>query len=516
MAEPDFDAALDNGLRYGWLQYCNTAEILEAILQNQALKIDARPVQTRFEIASRLEATDAASFLKCIGLDSSDPKLASLRNSKGKTVLHVIAHHLGLYWGLDRYGRRIQGWLDLGVSVVKNGADPSSLAEQGEESWLTCVEILEKDTGRPPPRPPPCISPKDSHMTPLLLLLLLLRPYNWRCRADFLKGELIFLRAWTVMMQRAGLDLCRYGAGENEVWKSLGVGDLSWNLDILSNALLSELLYGATPEEWSFGVCHPWSISVYELQQPPGAFLKQPVVPSIIAWLPTQMENDEGPWTLVEKIGYKTNNRDIRHLTPYPTEPFNDLVDACQDDAGIIMLMEHRASRRQSTSTRSYSQPPSLRRRELAYYAIQGSQKHRWLPCYHLCPGATSWRFGCVDQGLSGESYEGYCMLGDGIARNAFHLRSCVKGIHSECSSVHESVRWELNSFLAKLARCRDEAMRTGRATNHRNDCPWPEGYRDFHVEKLNVPEDLCYYHPRRSWFSDDDDDGDNSGSAGS
>jgi hypothetical protein len=516
MAEPDFDAALDNGLRYGWFQYCNTAEVFEGILQNQALKIDARPVQTRFEIASRLEATDAASFLKCIGLDSSDPKLVYLRNSKGKTVLHVIAHHLRLFWGRDQYGQRIQGWLDLGVSVVKNGADPSSLAERDEESWLTRGEVLEKDTGcPPPPPPPPCISPKDSHITPLLCFLLP-RPYDWRVRADF-KGELIFLRIWTVMMQRAGLDLCHYGAGEYEVWKSLGVGDLSWHLDIVSNSLrLSEVLYGATPEEWSFGVCHTWSISLYELQQPPGAFPKRPVVPATIAWSPTWTESDEGPWTLIDEKRHKTNNRDIRDLITYSTEPFSDLVDACQDDAGVIMLMEHRASRGQSTSTRSYSQPPSLRRRELAYYAAQYSQKHRWLPCYHLCPGAPSWRFGCVDQKHSGESYEGYSLLGDGITRNVFHLRSCVKGIHSGCLSIQQSWQWEIYSFLADLAECQDDAACTGRASSHRDDCPWPEGCRDFHVEQLNVPEDLRYYHPRRRWFSDDDDDGDNSGSAGS
>ncbi|KIW65398.1 hypothetical protein PV04_07661 [Phialophora macrospora] len=516
MAESDFDAAIDNGLRYGWLQFCNTAEILEAILQNQACKLDARPVQTRFEIASRLEATDAASFLKCIGLDSSDPKLASLRNSKGKTMIHVVAHHLRLYWELfdelfDECSQRIEGWLDLGVSVLKNGADPSSLAEL-EEPWLTCGEILETDTD--PPARPPCKSPKGSYITPLLLVLNI-DPNQDGFRFGVPEDKLSHLRLWAAIMQRAGLDLCRYGAGEYEIWKSFGVVDFSQNLGDGSHyQRMLELLYGATPEQWSFGVCHTWSISLYKLQQPPGAFPKQAVVPLTIAWLPTRMENDEGPWTLVEEKRHVTNDGDVEDLARYSPEPFNDLVDAYQDDAGVIMLMQHRASRGRCTRIRSHSQPPSLRQRERAYYAKQNSFAHPWLPCYHLCPGAPSWRFDCLGDDSS-EVYQEISILGDSKPWPVFHVRSCVKGINSGRSSVQQSSLWQSWSFLADIVRCQNYAVYRGRGAYHMHDCLWPEVCRDFHVERLNVPEDLRDYHPWREYVSDDDDDGENGSSAG-
>ncbi|EXJ56888.1 hypothetical protein A1O7_07232 [Cladophialophora yegresii CBS 114405] len=483
MAEPDFDVALDNGLRYGWLQFCTTAETMEIILRSQAFALETRPVETRFELASRLESIDAANFLKWVGLNSSDPMLAVLRNSKGKTVLHVIAHHLRIYsaWS-DKYSRDIQGWLDLGVTVLKNGADPSSVAEQDGKPWLTSPEILETENG-PSPRAPGW-SPRETLYTPLLLGLAMIPYYGDFGHPECLKHKLPYLRLWSKMVQCAGLDLCDYGASESEFWRSI-VGRLS-DSGSGYTPFKVELLYGATPEEWSFQAYHTWSNPLYRLQPPPGAFPESPWVPSTIAWLPTQMEEDEGPWTLVEDKQHITNDGDITDLIQHSTEPFEDLMDSYQDDAGVIMLMQYSASRRRSTKARSHSEPPCLRRKELGDCERQESWRW-WLPPYHFCPELPSWRFGWTG--------------------------GCVKGIHTACSSVQQSRNWHYHSFLAEIADCQNDVVCTGSTTYHHPRCRWPAGCRNFHLERLNVPEDLRDDHPRRRYFPNDEDNGENGGS---
>lgn len=64
-----------------------------------------------------------SAFLKLIGLKRSDPKLASLKTSKGWTVLHVVAERLMM--SLDYY----PSWVDLGACILRNGAEPSSVAQ---------------------------------------------------------------------------------------------------------------------------------------------------------------------------------------------------------------------------------------------------------------------------------------------------------------------------------------------------------------------------------------------------
>ncbi|ETI26091.1 hypothetical protein G647_02868 [Cladophialophora carrionii CBS 160.54] len=515
MAEPDFDPALDNGLRYGWLQFCSSAAAMETILRSQAFTLETRPVQTRFELASRLENTDAATFLKCVGLDSSDPILTVLRNSKGKTVLHVVAHHLHLYSerrdAARRYqlSRAIQGWFDLGVSVLKNGANPSSPAEQDEESWLTSTDILETDNG-PTPRPPGW-SPGAELCTPSLVALGWDDVLITRRHLIFFKRKVEILQMWAEMVQSAGLGLCHYGASESEVWKSIVLDSPCSLFDSQSGhtAYKAELLYGATPEEWSFKVVHAWSIGLYKLQAPPGAFPTQSVVPTTIAWSPGPLEYDEGHWALVGRKQHRFNAGDVRHISPSSAEPFIDLVQSYQDDAGVITLMQYSASWQRSTRTRSHSQPPSLRRRGPHAYYTWRESRQEWLPDYHFCPGSSSWRFGCVSDEDRGGEYVDLPVLGHIVV----DVRSCVKSVHTECSSVQQSYDWRDWSFLAGLADCQDNTALTGRDMDHLYECPWPEGCRNIQLDRLNVPEDLRKYHPYRRHFPDGDDDGENGGS---
>ena len=81
--------------------------------------------RARFEIASRLSTTDTDTFLKYVGLAPTDRRLAALRNSRGVTVLHLVAEHL------RQSPLQSRDWEDLAVCVLKNGANPCSVADAG-------------------------------------------------------------------------------------------------------------------------------------------------------------------------------------------------------------------------------------------------------------------------------------------------------------------------------------------------------------------------------------------------
>ena len=123
---PDFDLDLDDPKRQCmWLHECETGKCLEMILRNE-LRFFSLSLEARFEIVIQLNhrLIDCARFLDYIGLRHSDPRLASLSCSKGSSVLHYVAKRLGLSRGFEEP----EAWLDMGVSVLKNDADPSSIA----------------------------------------------------------------------------------------------------------------------------------------------------------------------------------------------------------------------------------------------------------------------------------------------------------------------------------------------------------------------------------------------------
>lgn len=133
-------------------------------------------------------------------------------------------------------------------------------------------------------------------------------------------------------------------------------------------------------------------------------------------------------------------------------ELFEELVDGVQDDSGVIMLMQCRASRFQRFTSRSRSEPPDTRYRERAYYARHTSRKHPWIVPYHLCPYDSRWQFSCD----YGESFWtiGADLCG-GPEPSSFELRSCVAGSSNGPSSVQMGQPWKWSSFLACIAYCK-------------------------------------------------------------
>ena len=278
------------------------------------------------------------------------------------------------------------------------------------------------------------------------------------------------------MIQAGGIELCEYGNKENQIWKDIGIKIPGrW-------ARAEQIVYGPTPSDWSIIIRHVHHIPIYKLHSLPGAFIENCSAPTTIMWPRTREEEDEGRWERVETKRVLSEPVDVRYINARLTEPFTELVESAQDDSGVVMLMQYRASRTRSSASRSHSQPSSIRRREAAYQKVRYSHRHPWLNLYHLCPFNSQWQFGYN----RGES---------------FGLRSCIKDTSHGRSSVQESWSWWHSSFLADISQCQgqdpyfSESSKSLRHTAAR-DCP--QKCSQVHLNRLQVPASLRRFHPRQ------------------
>ncbi|ERF72637.1 hypothetical protein EPUS_05691 [Endocarpon pusillum Z07020] len=491
---PGFDADLDDTeLGYYWLKLCPNTPCLHLILENLHSGFFSLPVEIRFDFVVRVgfHHTDIkpSGFLKCIGLQQSDQRLASLRSINGISVLHYIACHLS--WVLRACAGKdeLQGWLDLGISVLNNGADPSCIARR------KCLWYIDGIYQNIDPHPS-SKAKEELESTPLMDALDI---KYWQVTDH--SRAIIFetMQIWTGMLQQAGFDLRDYGDKESQVWKSLGIEEISKFYQASSYALrVEQLVYGPTPANWSLLVRRPISIYKLKLHPPPGAFPEEPDLPRTIIWNPTDKERDEGHWEFVEERRMQTRYYDLRDGPSASKEPFEELVDCVQDDLGAIMLMHQRASRPRASASRSHSQPRQMNHREVAYDTKQETcGRNSWLGTYHLCPLDSKWRLGLI--------------VSDRIDDEG-DLRSCTEGISNERHAVQESWFWQDFSFLGRIARCQDKYRereydwvwgRLPRSMRHTATQSCPLGCSKVHLDRIQVPEALRDFHPRREYGED-------------
>jgi hypothetical protein len=503
MGHSDFDLDLDQTTRHIWLQHCTDSECLSSILDMALTCFGAHPVEARFELASRLVYAKPTWFLSWTGLKPSDPKLAIMKNSCGTSMMHWIASSLGNCLPFNQpLSDSATQLLELGVKVLRNGANPCSVADANDMSFFyyqpfmnsgaVLASFVSKD-------PSPCKT------TPLLLYLGI---RDWRLHnnpIEWQKHTLYQILVWTQMIIDAGIDLCAYGTMERETWSRL---DINRKLEVSGYTEISDLVFGPRPTDWSLKTFFVRSQSLYRLESPPGAFPEDQRLPLLIAWRPTSSESSEGYWSLKKEKVLPSKTMDIRELLSIVTGSENTLVDAAQDDSGVIMLMQYRASRRRYPLKRSHSQPPMLQRRDISYYASHTSRTRHWLMSYHFCPFDSHWRLNCnYDASSVGNSssqvelYDKYMNLSDHSRWKVCNVRACVKGEIRYLSSVQESHRWQQYSFLAGIAACQDHYPRQP-STLVRNsyyhsgtqDCP--RGCAKVHLHQLAVPTSLRYFHP--------------------
>ena len=190
-----------------------------------------------------------------------------------------------------------------------------------------------------------------------------------------------------------------------------------------------------------------WHFPIYKLRPLPGAFTEEDHLPTMITWVPTKEEENEGPWEIVGTKKIVTELMDLRDLVvQQPKEPFTELVDGLQDDSGVVMLMQDRASRARSSASRSHSQPPYMRNRNIANCAVQESSIHWWLGTYHRCPFDSRWHLDCVSE--VDECYRVTRQWRHGVQWDYNHVRNCARGISDGPFIVQESESWYWHSFL--------------------------------------------------------------------
>ncbi|OAP63344.1 hypothetical protein AYL99_02571 [Fonsecaea erecta] len=453
LEEPGFDIDIGNNL---WLDCDTEVEFLEIVLQNQFPELESRSFEARVELAGLFTRLDGAAFLRCVGLQAQDPRLASLRDRNGETVLHRILPS--------------SSWLDIGLCVLQNGADPSSVA-------------FSRETGYDP----------EWQVTPLMNFLGI---FPWRSPREP-ERMLDLIHTWAEMILLAGLDLCEYGARESKIWRDLGVQNSCRHPGDWWEWKVVQLVYGPTPADWSLIVSRDWTFDVYRLQPPPGAYSDDPRLPTKIIWRPTNEEENEGPWILVEGVRRVGKEGDIRDMIPKlsareaDSRHLSELLGGSQDDSSAVMLMQYRASRvADGTRMRSRSQPPGPNPKAVPFFGAW----HIWLD-YHFCPLDSRFKLG-FDVGE----------------------RSCFGGACSTSpTSSQQTGSWGDFSFLAEISRCQDYAptfhdthRSGGSSLRHDFTREFPQGCKNVDLSRLNVPEPLRPFHPRRKFedqYEDNDED---------
>lgn len=480
---PGFDLEIDTlgeGPAPEWLTRCYDPRHLDFIHRCITLEGHLFSVETRFEMAMQLGVNQTTSgFLKCLDMQASDPRLASLRTRhSGRSVLHQVARHFSELANYDFPEHAMNEWVSLGVAVLKNGANPSSVAREQIESGRVVG-------GRMLRRP-------EWHLTPLLDCLGV---SNWGFDGDNVSSLRRILRGihiWVDMVQQAGIDLIKYGAGETEVWGSLTTEMPS---TFFFEWSVSGLVYGSTPEQWSIKIRsrHTEGVQIYGLKRLPGHFPDANNLPTKIFWGPTPEEQMEGLWVAQRPLTIRCRSIDLQQAisTLEKQQAMARSFTAIQDDNGPISRMNDCAKRGRALRVRSHSQPPpSCLLSDADFDCVWDGFFYRyesipWCPPYHRCPFDSKWGFQCGQS--RSELY-------------VFDPRGCMKGMAQGPSSIQESPEWFLNSFLGEISICQDNMLpgSTYQGIRHTGtaDCPWK--CRAVNLDKLNVPDALWPYHPQK------------------
>lgn len=469
--DPEFYPSITNialGDEPLWMTLCRSTRCLDIILSHQGLEFFDLSPGARLDRTLALQLLEPAGFLKFIGPQCAN-NLACLKGVDGESVLHHVASCL------HRNEETYRAWLQLGVDLLRNGADPHAVSSR----WT-----FQDGIGRTP-----------------LIHLLLCDPY-WNSSPVRL---LHIVRDWANMIRQAGLDLLDYGARESEVWKSLGVGSHLLKLNGWIGKLLSgssgiyikRLIFGSNPQDWSLEFARSVIFSLRRLRPLPGAYPSQARIPDSILWEPSEEEQYLGSWDVISTRTLLSPNVDLRDIGLRSEGPLPCLFNSTQDDSGVIALMQYRTGRPQARDlrprSRAQSQPSFLRRREVAYCAVQRVAR-AWLGDIHLCPFDMRWKLGP-------RSYE-FEILSDNYSWAVADLRKCMQGWCWGHNSVQQSSFWRRGSFLGDVRLCQDtrELREQCYLEGHTGtaECPW--GCSKVHLDRLRVPESLQEGHPQREF----------------
>ena len=420
-----------------WLIFCPNSFCFQLILHSQTRELSAWSVEDKFELLYANHELGYAQFLDCIGLTQTDQRLAKLKTRNGYTLLHHVAFHC------MAHSRPTQQWLNLGKALIRWGADTSAIESSG---YYTPLKSLIQ---------------ASQHMGPDRLLS--------------------HLRLWIQMLQEAGIDLEEYGAKESQIWEPVDGHEVS----------IESFTYGPASADWNLVGRWKRTVSIYRLLQPPGTFHISNSVPDKILWRPGCVElAEEGHWAKAGTFIPMSPTVDMRNMFTATEEHFHQLCRSSQDDSGTIMLLCDRAASRPLARTRSPSQPPCLKRREVDY--LSSRSVRAWLPPVHYCPSTLHWSF--EHRELPSEwRWDTFC---NGEMYVMTDLRRCTRDSdggesHSVCEYDGWWYQWWQAGFLNDVYTCQsldfESEKPCGRYEHSKTqECIW--GCSKVDLDKLAGP----------------------------
>jgi hypothetical protein len=430
------------------LTYCHHLESLELIFRNSRKHYKGMSASARIGFGAEtffLTDHSAAVYMAKIGL--SIPELAVVQFPK--PVKGFALHHVAgvLTRAGSDFDDSMEGWIQLGVDIIQNGADLFSMRRSRTPLLTALVGFSFSGTLTPDIRRP--------------------------------------LQRWNDMLRRANVDLEWYCAKESEIWKPLSAGLWKTRSDTCSTRLVKVKFCHETQS------CIPVFqdeviIPVMRLRLMPGSFRGSRDPFETICWdTLSKEEEEEGHWSEVGCVFIRSS------LTcDYDPEQesfgwYSKLIDCTQDDNGTLLRMTRSSRNGNSSSKRASSQPPSQRRTRHDDQVLFSSRMHEWLPLYHYCHVQSTWTVSCHR-----------------VRRQHWlEPRMCVYQEDNRDTDRHSWLR-ETN-FLDEIRACKSFRDRYDALPypllrhSHRTGCP--QGCDQVDLEKLAKPRFLPAWHPCRN-----------------
>jgi hypothetical protein len=434
------------------LRYCDRLGSLEVIFRNSRkhyLSTSAR-IGLGAETFSSWHST--AAYTTKIGLSIPELAVVQFPEPGNGSALHHVAEALA-----ESPSDVLEGWTQLGVDIIQNGAD------------LFSIKMV----------------PTGSS-TPFLVVLSCLSMFKSPFSA--LRQP---LQRWNDMLRRANVNLEWYCERESEIWKTLDTESRYWdNRSTTWTTRLIKLKFCRETQSCIPVFRDDALIPVMRLRLVPGSFVRSQYPVETICWGSlSKEEEEEGHWRQVSGVLIRSS------LTyDYDSEQesrcwYSNLIDCTQDDNGTLLRMTRSSRDGNSSNKRASSQPPSQRRTRDDGRFLFSSGLHAWLPPYHYCHVQSTWTVSCHHGRLS--SY-----VDPGVSNEA---RLCVYQKDNDDIGEHEWLRG--TSFLAEIRDCKSFRRRTRGQPLHpfhsyRTGCP--QGCDQVDLEKLARPQYLPRWHPCR------------------
>ncbi|WPH04484.1 Hypothetical protein R9X50_00737500 [Acrodontium crateriforme] len=324
------------------------------------------------------------------GLDVFGRQMAKLKDPRGRSALWMVASELEKRVKANyKSSSTLEEWFDLGVRLIRNGADPHGRNHKGEGSIVS--------------------------------------GYIWDFHAR-LNTRVTLVRLWAQLLDAAGVNLVSYGDAEVANCDG-GAVFFEYALDGPHTCFL---LYGSRPDDWGIRFQPIERLQIFQYYVTPGTFPQTSRVPTKISWYPIGRERLEGAWRLgSEHHRHSLSNTAVDHYKPPENRhiPLADMINSTQDDTLMLPLLLER-ERHQRPRKRSQSEPR---------LANDGICLSRGLIVLHQCPLDGKYRIGCVCTTLkfSPDHLQEF-------KRMKINLDCCVRGDSQDYGTLHSQILVQL------------------------------------------------------------------------